>query len=321
MKGFQENAVIVAWEPYVEGKRYLFTCKNYLFDNALDNAYDSIALHYTVDGRHVERYVMSKDDTDYARCSNTKVADASDINALADSLQQAFDALFSRPVIALEPRAAADRLRTIAGARVKQNNGSAYRGDGKEEYGDVTDLYHVSVDYDSLTYDDMFEAYNILSHIDYSKHFRVDNDGDWGYLSEKKGKFTDIAWNRNKSVTILSGDIRFNPVYCYVAEVSDSGHFSRQGLQGKYILLQCNDWRFGQNKPIGLNYDGNRRITMVKMEQTGDSIVLGKPKTYTFPTGRLGITTTAEQVPFDVFCKTYQMVRRLKKPKKRDIVR
>jgi len=306
----------VAWEPYVNDKRYLFTCKNYLFDSALENEYDSIALHYTVDGHHVERYVMSKEDTDYARCSNTKVADASDIYALADSLQQAFDALFPRPVIALEPRAAADRLRTIAGARVKSNDGSAYRGDGKEEYGDVTELYHVSVDYDSLSYDNMFEAYNILSHIDYSKHFRVDNEDDWGYLLEKKGKFTDIAWNSNESVTILSGDIRFNPAYCYVAEVNSDGHFSQRGLQGKYILLQCNNWRFGQDNYDEFDYPGDRRITMAKIEQVGDSIVLGKLETRTFPAGRLGINTREELMPFYVFRQTYQMLRRLKKPKK-----
>lgn len=100
MNGFQDNAIILAWEPYKNGRSSLFRCNDDYrpLDNAFDNEYDSIAVHYTVDAEHVLRYVFDNDDFRYyVRRSTTKVPDASAIYVLADAVEAEFHS--RQPVI------------------------------------------------------------------------------------------------------------------------------------------------------------------------------------------------------------------------------
>jgi len=90
MNGFQDNAIILAWEPYLNGRSTLFKFSDEYrpLDNAFINKYDSIALHYTIDGRAVLRYVFDNDNFRYyVRRSFTKVPDATDFYEMADAVE------------------------------------------------------------------------------------------------------------------------------------------------------------------------------------------------------------------------------------------
>lgn len=94
MKGFQDNAIVLAWEPYKNGRSDLFKCYGDEYrpiNNAFNNKCDSIALYYTVDGKTILRRVFNYDFIRYGvRRSSTEVSDASAIYALADSVEAAF---------------------------------------------------------------------------------------------------------------------------------------------------------------------------------------------------------------------------------------
>ena len=319
MRGLQDNVVVVAWEPYTDGESYLFTCKNPLIDYVHHNDYDSVALHYTVDGRHVLRYVMAKDDLSGGRQSSTMVAYASDINALADSLQRDYDERHPQPVIALQPREAADRLRQIDGAEVTQDDGSYYRGNGNREYGDVKALCHVVIDYETLSYPDMLLAHNILSHMDYSHHFYVRNDSDWGYLKEHRGRFAEIAWQgydeSKRSVTVISGDISFQPKQLYMVDIVDASTFSRSDRSGEYVLLQADDWLLGLSRNYPRLSDGPapQQLILARVKQRGDRLVVEKPATDALTENCTVIGHGYREVTDDVFRQAYQWALRCRK--------
>ena len=93
INGFKDNAIILAWEPYLNGRSALFKFSDEYrpLENAFINKYDSIALHYTVDGKRVLRYVFDSDDFRYyVRRSTTQFPDVSDFYALANTVEAEF---------------------------------------------------------------------------------------------------------------------------------------------------------------------------------------------------------------------------------------
>ena len=171
--------------------------------------------------------------------------------------------------IVLKPHDAAERLLSIPGAKTILDDGSQYRGIGEKQYGNVNKFYRVYIDYDSLSYKDMFMAKNIINNVDYSDYCYMCNDKDYGYFLETKGRFSECTWTTANDIVFLSDSVDFYNKMLIAAEVVDGGFFSQQGLDGKYAIIKCNDWTIGQTKAELSKIiwsGGNRVFVMAKIE-------------------------------------------------------
>lgn len=318
MRGFQENAIVIAWEPHVGGTSYLFPCNSALYGHALTNECDSVILHYTVDCKNVKRVVLQDDDFIYVHRSNISIDDASDIYALADSLQKEFDMLHPRERIVLSPHVAAERLLQLPGSIEDSDDGEDYQGDDK--YGNVNSSRWITVDNNSLDYEQMFLVQNILKNIDFSNYWFIGNGDCNGYFFENKGVFSECIWkNRGGGLTFLSGSVNILHKQTMVAEVVEEGLFNEYGLDGKYVILRCNNWYFGKGELLELkkeiSSDGLREFVLAKIVESKGQIILGRIQRFTFPIGKLGIQLAWEDISDEVFRDALNKIKRLKRSK------
>ena len=305
--GFKENVVVLAWQPYVGDKTYLFAIRdNWMdIDDAFSQPYDSICLHYTVDGKTIQRYTFRDDNLlNGIRRSSTKVSDASAIYHLADSLQQNFALRHPRQPIHLKPEETWRELLRLPGAVVKTSETDEYKGDDK--FGDVQDIKYVLVDHDSLTYDQMFLARDILEGIDWSDRVYLGNDNDWGYAKLDKGGFTEVSWANKKALVSLYGRLDLPRKEVVVIETTGDGQFHSRGLSGKFVVLNSNEWHFGMqgsifSKTIREAKDGIRRMRFAELIDDGGQLRLGRIYRMTFPEGLLGIRFSWQAVPDSLF--------------------
>lgn len=329
MDGFKENAVELGWQPYVGGKTYFFAS----YDNKMDvenvfrnvsrQPYDSICLHYTVDGKTTQRYIFRDDDFRYyVRRSNTKVDEASAIYALTDSLQQEFASRYPRTPISLTPEEAWKQLLNLPGSEEKTAEDiiKSYKGDDK--FGDVQNIKYVLVDFDSLSYDQMFLARDILAGIDWSNRVYLTNDSEWGYAKLYKGDFTEVSWTNNKALVSLYGNLDLPRKEIIVINAgSGEGHFQSLGLNGKYVLLNCNEWHFGMDgavfrKSLRQAKNGIRKMRFAELIDEGGELKLGRIYKKTFPEGVLGISYEWLSVPDNLFYDAMKLTKQVKKREK-----
>ena len=315
--GLKENVVIIAFEPHVNGKSYLLPCNSDLINHFGGHELDSVTLHYTVDGKNILHRMLSKKEVEEGgRHSYTSVDEASNIYALADSLQKQFDEKHLVERIVLKPHDAAERLLKIPSAKTTQNDGSRYRGIGVGKYGNVNSFYNVYIDYDSLSYDDMFLANNIIRNVDFSDYCYMHNDKDYGFFLEEKGRFTECTWTTNKGLVFLSDSVDFYDKSLITAEVKDSGFFRQKGLNGKYVILKCNNWSFGKKKIELSNIikaGGHRTFIMVKLEGEEGNYTLGHKVKLKAPGGELDIELGWESVSDKIFYNAYKLAEHIKK--------
>lgn len=326
--GFQDNAVVLAWEAYRDGNSYLFPFNGPIgMERVFSLPYDSVALHYTVDGVHTLRYVFTNDTFRYdVYRSSTYVADASAMQALADSLQLDYSLrhpLPSAPV--LSPRQAAARLLKLPGTLATVSSGSDYAGQEPYQRGDIEQCQHYAVTPSALSYDQLIQACGILGAIDYSDYVYFRNAEYSAYLkpaSKTFDTFDEMVWSDGDSIVFLTGNIATNPVSLVVGTVDNSGHFADHGLQGDYVILQCNDWQFCRSGEHDRALRGNgtdpRRITLAPILGEGDDRTLGPIQTIEFPPqGMFGITCGWQEVPSSLFVRALQLFHHVKLPKKK----
>jgi len=318
-KGLQENVIVIAWEPHVDGKSYLLPCNNDLISHFWGHELDSVTIHYTVDGENVQHRVLSKKEAEEGgRYSISYVEDVSDFSALADSLQKAFYQQHPIEKIVLKPHEAAKRLLQMPGATSEQTDGSQYRGTGEDKYSNVNSCFKVLIDYDSLSYDEMVMAHEIIKNIDFSDYCFLRNENDYGYFLYSKGRFTECAWTTSNGIVFLSDSVDFYNKMLIVAEVVDSGLFSQHGLEGKYVILKCNDWTIGMdtNKLTDIiNTGKSRTFVMAKMEGEEGNYILGNKVKIKIPEGEMGIYLSWMYVPDKTFYDAYLHSKRFKKKK------
>ncbi len=77
--------------------------------------------------------------------------------------------------------------------------------------------------------------------------------------------------------------------------------------------MRCNDWQCGDRGLVGLDAVGERRVTLAKVVTDGERVVVGKPETYTFPAGTLGVEYGYKKVTEEVFRQAYKQAKRLRK--------
>lgn len=320
-KGFQENVVVIAWEPHVNGRSYLLPCNSNLMESFWKKERDSVTIHYTVDGKHVLNTVLSSEEVDQGgRYTYIEVGDASDMSILADSLQKVFDERNHVEKIVLKPHAAAEQLLQLPGTEVIENDGDSYRGKGVGKYGNVNAFYGVSVNYDSLSYNEMFMVKNILENIDYSDYCYMSNANDYGYFLETKGRFSECSWTTSNGINFLSDSVDFYNKTLITAEVVDSGFFRQQGLEGKYAVLKCNDWIIGgaASRLFDVIKNGGKRsFVLVKLEDEEGNNTLGRQVKIVAPEEWLGISLGLADVSDETFYKAYQYAKRRKRNARR----
>lgn len=325
--GFKQNAVVLGWEPYLNGSSHFYSChnENEEMEDAFERNYDSIVLHYTADGRSVLRYTFYDDDfRRYVIRSNTRCPDASAFYALADSLQEVFAQREStRPQIpSLKPHEAAEQLLTLKGSEKTGDDLKSLYLWIYDEFTNVSDIYEVSYETDSLTFDDIRYAKGILSNIDLSEYTYleyIDEDGEpaneWVMIN--KNKITEIVRVREKGLLFFIGDgigiPRKTLTTIKYDDDEEDGYFYTNGLDGNYILLRLNQWRLGNDFT---NFtDGDRSepwpLYFVPVPKEGDKRI-GKVTKLNMHIGDYGIRTEDVEVSDEVYFDALNKARKLK---------
>lgn len=307
--GFKFDAVVLGWEIFENGKSYFFKTNDDYIDSdfAFAHPYDSVVLHYTIDAHTAQRYTFRDDDFRYRVIrSRTPIADASDFRALADSLQQDFDRRHPETPVVLQPRAAAQRLQALQGVKESESEGEGFRGQGQYKYGDVRQFYNVKFSYDDLSYSDMFLARNILENIDFSPYIFGYNNDDSNFLLFHKGRFTELCWRTTTGINFVSGDVMMEDMQTLTFNVEADGLMRQRGLDGKFVVLQCNDWKYGMtNRQLSTALQGDangiRKIKLAQVMGEGADMHLGPTRTIKFPEGILGELRSYESLPESIF--------------------
>ena len=308
--GFQDNAIVLAWEPYVNGKTFFFRVNDQYIDseNTFSNPYDSIVLHYTVDGHTAKRYTFYDDD--FRKSVNrgyTSIPDASDIYAMADSLQKVFYESHPELPVILKPKQAAERLLALsAGVKEIEVDEQIYCGKGKTEFGDVRQAKNIKIDYSVLKYEEMFLARNILQNIDFSDYLYTTNDEYYSYMHRMKDGFDEACWLRKDGMIFLNGNLSMTDKELITFDVVDDGQFKEKGLSGKFIVLEFDTWHFGMNykqlRDVIINSPSVvRKAKIASVTGEGDEITIGKTINCKFLNKKMGVQYKWELLPEGIY--------------------
>lgn len=324
--GFKQNAIVLAWEPFAYGTSHLYRCNNPNedFDDAFEHSCDSCVLYYTVDGKTIQRYMFIGSDFTYdMRRSNTRIPDGTNIYALADAVQATYDATHGpKPQVpALKPNEAADQLMGLNGTTRTSDTDKAFYLWLHDYFQNVSDYYEISVTFDSLSFDEIQYARDLLANIDFSDYVYleyIDEDGDADniYVIVKKNKITEIVKVSEKSIQFYAGDnigVPRKTVTAIVADDDEDGYFKRNGLNGTYILLQYKQWRLGKDFSCLSNTDTRASwpLTFVAMPKEGDKHI-GKVQTITLPVDEYGISSEDIEVTDEVYFEALEKARKIK---------
>ena len=323
--GFKQNAVVLGWEPFFNGDSHFYSChnENENIDDAFERDCDSMVLHYTVDGRNALRYTfIGKDILDDMRRSNTIAPDASAIYVLADSLQALYaQRETDRPVISsLKPHEVAKELMTLKGS---ERTGDDVKGLYLwiyDEFTNLSDIYEISYEADSLSFDEIKYAKGLLANIDLSDYTYleyIDEDGEAAteWVMINKNKITEIVRVKEKGLMFFIGDGIGIPhkTVRVIRAADEDGYFSTHGLNDRYILLQLNQWRLGQNYDnFGAgDRDGTWPMSFVQLPGEGEKR-LGKVQKLNLHLSDYGITLEDAEVSDEVYFEALNKAKKTK---------
>lgn len=262
----------------------------------IEQKYDSIALHYTVDACTAERYVFYDDDFRYnVNRENTQFPEVDVFASLADSLQGVFDAAHPVSPVTLPPHEVARQLLVIgSGVSEEEGDGESWRGSGRYRFGEVTHSRTIRYDFSEMSYEDMFRARNLLSNMDYGDYVLGLSDDDVNYLLPGKGRFTEVFWKGNSSMTFLYGNVTMSDMKTLVLDVVSEGLLRDRGVDGRFVVLRCNDWRFGMgyvqlSEALRGDERGVCRISLAQVVGEGEEMRLGRTRSYRFGPGLKGV--------------------------------
>lgn len=302
--GFKENAIVLMWEKYKNGKSYKFNMADqYIGDTVTFNnaQYDSIALYYTVDAKRIKRYVFNNDDFRYyVRRSSTKLPDGGKIRDLALSIFEK-----PKPVRYLTPEQTMSELSMLLGT--KENVDSIKT--------------QVNISYNKKTDWQMFKARELFAGIDYSDFILSLNDDTtkccWGFIRIKidKDRICEIVKTQTgKSIQRFTNNIELDSCYLLHLKVEADGQFVNNGIRGNYLFLKCNNWRFGMSidlLQLEVKED-NRNFVIAEIIDKNGKKILGTPKHYTFGPGTLGIRWGFEKLPVNILFDAAKKMKKLK---------
>ncbi len=323
MSGFQDNAIVLAWEAFMDGQSYFFSVydKQLNAENVFEQKYDSIYMYYTVDALTTQRHIFHNNDFTsdlryYVVRSRTNVSDGSTFHRLASELQQRYDALHPRTPIVLTPHQAAERLLQIEnGVTESTNSGSGFRGTGQYNFGDVQQYRGVIYDYSKMSYPDMFTTRDIMAGLDFSQYFYGHSKDDTNYLlRDKKGRFTEVCWTSSDGIRFLTGNVTMSDMQLITTTIEPDSTALRIGLGGKYIILQYADWRLGMTdtqltQTITRCTSQPCTVRLAQLIDTESGIKLASPRTYTIPAEGINASPRWELLPEHIFAEALRLAK------------
>ena len=152
----------------------------------------------------------------------------------------------------------------------------------------------------------MFLARNILENIDFSPYIFGFNNDDSNFLLFHKGRFSELCWRTTTGINFVSGDVTMEDMQTLIFNVKADGLMRQRGLDGKFVVLQCNDWKFGMtNRQLSTALQGDangiRKIKLAQVMGEGADMHLGPTRTIKFPEGVLGVLRSYESLPESIF--------------------
>ncbi len=316
--GFDENAIILAWQLFDKDKTSFFNCYRgcssyYKFIN---QDYDSIALYYTVDGVTAKRWTMHVSNENMffnsTYCSNTnEFNNTGQFRHLSDSLQREYEASHEVHHEHLSPHQVEARLLELSGTRKIEVDTTVFSKNGWY-YGDVKKAYRVIVNWDSLSIEEIIKAEELLAHIDYSDYTYILNKTyDYAYFHEEKRHFNEAVWTYDNSIMFLEGDLTMRDKLVLVITAEADGQLGDAGIVGDYVLLQYNEWFFGMNnidfeRVINNAFGEEKTIIIAPITEKDGKVILGRKKKHKFKEGELEFSYYWMTVSDEIFKKAYK---------------
>lgn len=329
-EGFQENAILLGYAPYINGKEIFFAANNQYLDcnNAFETDYDSMAVYYTIDGVNAKCRVFGRDgykDGDfryYFRRSQTDVPNSRIAATLIDSLQTEYNTNYPTYTTSLSPRKAAEELLKLPGTTIQHSDSSRFRGFEEGKYGNVEEEYFVKVNLDSLTLQEKIRFRDIMQAVDFSEYVRLDSENDYLYTMIKDGKPNGTVWRTSRGIMFLTGNLTLTGTLLPTIKNVDDGILKEYGIDGEYVLLQYNSWRFGMNYEVlnkertaRRNGKAELRMAIARINYDGENVSLGKIETYEFGKGVLGAFMEWKECPQSIIDEVLARMKKIQKLK------
>ena len=133
--------------------------------------------------------------------------------------------------------------------------------------------------------------------------------GDWHYPSPRTagGYYENIlCWRTTTGINFVSGDVMMEDMQTLTFNVEADGLMRQRGLDGKFVVLQCNDWKYGMtnsklSKALNGDDKGFRKIKLAQVQGESPNMILGPTRTIKFPEGVLGELRSYESLPESIF--------------------
>lgn len=258
----------------------------------------------------------------YIRRSNTDIPDGRVNSFLIDSLQAVYDTKYPPAVSSLSPREAAEELLKLPGTTIQHSDSSRFRGFEEGKYGNVEEEYFVKVNLDSLTLQEKIRFRDIMQAVDFSEYVRLDSENDYLYTMIKDGKPNGTVWRTSRGIRFLTGNLTLIGTQLPTIKNVDDGILKEHGIDGEYVLLQYNSWRFGMNYDVlnkertaRRNGKAELRMAIARINYDGENVSLGKIESYEFGKGVLGAFSEWKECPQSIIDEVLSRMKKIQKLK------
>lgn len=258
----------------------------------------------------------------YIRRSNTDIPDGRVNSFLIDSLQAVYDTKYPPAVSSLSPRKAAEELLKLPCTTIQHSDSSRFRGFEEGKYGNVEEEYFVNVNLDSLSWQEYLYYKDIMRAVNFDDYVHLYSENDYLYTTIKNGKPNGTVWKTKNGVAFLLGDTYLHRMQLPTITCVDDGILKEHGIDGEYVLLQYNSWRFGMNyevlnKERTARHNGKAelRMAIARINYDGENVSLGKIESYEFGKGVLGAFMEWKECPQSIIDEVLSRMKKIQKLK------
>jgi hypothetical protein len=317
--GLNENAVILAFVAYIGGEPYAITYNNQKIDmgKAASEGNDSTVIYYTADGQTVKSFTMTEAPYNYGRRSYTSmIPDNAALRLLADSLLSTLPSLPHDSTMRSPEDAMTDVYMLSAGQRETIEGKAGWikyiYDTGEMPPRGVDSNRRVWIEPDESSIADIIATEDMLTNIDWTGYTCIpDSSGSFSYYMMNDSTATELYRLSDYSIEHFTGNlkVKFNLI---VLNTQEEGYMHEQGLQGSYVLIALNGWKYGQdfNSYLSSMNAATYTATLAPITESANGYKIGRNITLSTTEG-LGASISLQQVDYGLFREV------LKRAKKR----
>ena len=158
--------------------------------------------------------------------------------------------------------------------------------------------------------------------VNFDDYVHLYSENDYLYTTIKNGKPNGTVWKTKNGVAFLLGDTYLHRMQLPTITCVDDGILKEHGIDGEYVLLQYNSWRFGMNYEVlnkertaRRNGKAELRMAIARINYDGENVSLGKIESYEFGKGVLGAHIEWKECPQSIIDEVLSRMKKIQKLK------